>query len=158
MSAVLAIVGFLVVILLFYWSAQSVLGMFFGGPMGDLFGFVGHGLFGLLGALVGFGIAVGAVYAAEAVALDDADVFHALGTTAVAAIVVALVGWIPMVGAALAVFGWLAVLYYRYEESWVDAVVVAGVSWVLAFAVTGVLNLFLGILGAGVRAVGIPGV
>lgn len=159
MSAALALVGLLVVLLVFYWSAQSLFGMLLGGgPTADLLGFAGHGLLGLLGTFVGFAVAAVGVYAAEAALFEDGDAFRALGTTALAAVAIALVGWIPMVGPVLAVVAWLGVLFYRYDDSWVNAVVVGGVSWLVAFAITGVANVFLGLFGSGLRAVGIPGI
>lgn len=104
----------------------------------------------LIGAL---GIYVGA----RAVAGVD-DYSYAVVTALVGAIVWVVasffLGWVPLLGPVLALLAYVAVINWRYPGSWLNAVAIALVAWVSAFAVLYVLSL-LGLTTF--EAMGVPG-
>lgn len=93
----------------------------------------------VVGLLVGgVGIHVGA-----AVLADARDYGHAVVTAAIGALVwavaSALVGGIPLVGPALTLLAYLAVIKWRYRTGWLAAAGIALVAWVAAVLVLAVL-------------------
>jgi hypothetical protein len=79
---------------------------------------------------------------------------HAILTALLGALVWALLSWVPLVGALLALAGWVGVIKYRYPGGWVKAGVTGAAAW--AAAVVGLAALELVGIG-GVSALGIPG-
>ena len=102
----------------------------------------------LIGAL---GIHVGAW-----VIVDVSDYTYAVATALIGAIVWALVGflfgWIPLLGPALVLLAYLAVVKRRYPGGWIDAAGITLMAWVSVLAVLYVLA------GAGVTTYGAAGV
>lgn len=79
---------------------------------------------------------------------------HALLTALLGAVVWALLEWVPLVGALLALVGWIAVIKWRYPGGWVKAAVTGAAAWAAAVVVLAALE----IVGIGaVSALGIPG-
>lgn len=104
--------------------------------------------------LVGtFGIYVGARVVAG---IDDGK--RALVTALVGALVWSLanafVGWIPVLGPALALLAWVAVIDWRYPGGLVTASLIGFVAWVAVLLVLSVVGRVLG----PIDAIGIPGV
>lgn len=79
---------------------------------------------------------------------------HALLTALLGAVVWALLEWVPLVGALLALVGWVAVIRWRYPGGWVKAAVTGAAAWAAAVVVLAALEL----VGFGaVSALGVPG-
>ena len=79
---------------------------------------------------------------------------HALLTALLGAVVWALLEWVPLVGALLALVGWIAVIRWRYPGGWVEAAVTGAAAWAAAVVVLAALEL----VGIGaVSALGVPG-
>jgi len=79
---------------------------------------------------------------------------HAIVTALLGAVVWALLSWIPVVGVALALLGWIAVIRWRYPGGWLDAIKLGVAAWAAAVVILTLLEL------AGVRALsalGVPG-
>jgi len=116
---------------------------------------------GLVSSLLTFvvGVLVGGlgIYVGAALIAGGGSYEKAVTTAIVGALVWALVGtffgWVPLLGPALTLVAYLAVLNVAYPGGWVEAAGIAIVAWltlVLVFAV-------LGPLGLGVfSAVGVP--
>lgn len=79
---------------------------------------------------------------------------HALLTALLGALVWALLEWVPLVGALLALSGWIAVVKWRYPGGWTKAAVTGAAAWAAAVIVLAALEL-VGI--GGVSAFGVPG-
>lgn len=79
---------------------------------------------------------------------------HALLTALLGAVVWALLEWVPLVGALLALIGWVAVIKWRYPGGWTKAAVTGAAAWAAAVVALAALEL-LGIRA--VSALGIPG-
>lgn len=79
---------------------------------------------------------------------------HALLTALLGAVVWSLLEWVPLVGALLALVGWIAVIKWRYPGGWVEAAVTGAAAWAAAVVVLAALEL----VGVGaVSALGVPG-
>ncbi|WP_435156626.1 hypothetical protein [Haladaptatus sp. DFWS20] len=103
----------------------------------------------------GFGIYVGARVATD----RPSGYSHAIVTALIGSIVWGIisffVGWIPLLGAILALVAWVGVVNWRYPGGWGTAIVIGLVAWFAAAIVLYLLAL-LDIVAAG--ALGIPGV
>lgn len=104
----------------------------------------------LIGAL---GIHIGAMVIA-----DVSDYAYALFTAIIGAIVWSIVGfffgWLPLLGPAIVLLAYLAVIKRRYPGGWIDAAGITLVAWLSVIAVLYVLAT------AGVTsfdAAGVPG-
>lgn len=88
---------------------------------------------------------------------DDGAVLpfdHAVVTALLGPVAWALLAWIPLIGAVVALIGWAAVIRWRYPGGWTKAAITGAAAW--ATAVVAVAGLEL--LGVGsVSALGIPG-
>lgn len=80
---------------------------------------------------------------------------HALVTALFGAVVWALLAWVPLVGAILALGGWIGVVHLRYPGGWVRTVALGAIAWTAAVVVLAVLDL-IGL--SSLTALGIPGV
>ncbi|OVE85970.1 hypothetical protein [Natronolimnobius baerhuensis] len=117
----------------------------------------------MIDSLIVFGVSllIGAVgiYAGAKVIVDADDYTYAIITALIGAVVWALVGfffgWIPLLGPALVLVAYLAVVNARYPGGWVDAAAITIVAWVSVLIVLYVLAL-VGVTGF--DAVGVPGV
>jgi hypothetical protein len=116
-------------------------------PVDNLVVFVVSALIGGLG-----------IYAGASVIVGHADYGHAVITALIGAFVWAiagrLVGGIPLVGPALTLLAYLAVVKWRYRAGWLEAGGIALVAWVAVLVVLYLLAL------AGVsdfNAIGVPG-
>ncbi|NGM71229.1 hypothetical protein G6M89_19850 [Natronolimnobius sp. AArcel1] len=117
----------------------------------------------MIDSLIVFGVSllIGAVgiYAGAKVIVDAEDYTYALVTALIGAVIWALVGfffgWIPLLGPALVLVAYLAVINARYPGGWVDAAAITIVAWVSVLIVLYVLAL-VGVTGF--DAVGVPGV
>lgn len=79
---------------------------------------------------------------------------HALLTALLGAVVWALLDWVPLIGALLALVGWVTVIKWRYPGGWIKAGVTGATAWATAVVVLAALEL-LGIRT--VSALGVPG-
>lgn len=98
------------------------------------------------------------IYVGARVVSDVDDYVHALVTALIGAVVWAVVGfffgWIPFLGALLALLAYLAVVNYRYPGGWVDAIVISVIAWIASLVVLYALA-FLGFVAF--DALGVPG-
>lgn len=98
------------------------------------------------------------IYVGARVIVDVEDYVYAIVTALIGAIVWAIVGfflgWIPFLGALLALIAYLAVINYRYPGGWVNAILIALIAWIASAVVLYVLA-FLGLVSFG--ALGVPG-
>ncbi|MFC4357387.1 hypothetical protein ACFO0N_05415 [Halobium salinum] len=70
------------------------------------------------------------------------------------AVVLAFVGWIPLLGPILALLAWVGIINWSYPGGWGTAAAIGLIAWVVA----SVIIYFLGdLLGIGLSAFGIPG-
>lgn len=116
----------------------------------------------LIDSLVVFAVSllVGAlgIYLGARVVIDESDYAYAIVTALIGAIVWGVVGfllgWIPLLGPALVLLAYVAVIQFRYPGGWAEAVLIALVAWIASLAVLYVLAT-LGL--AAFEAVGVPG-
>lgn len=116
----------------------------------------------LVDSIIAFviGVLIGAlgIYIGARVLADVEDYTYAIVTAVIAMlvwIVVAFfVGWIPFLGALLALIAYIAVINYRYPGGWGTAIGIALIAWVASLIVLYVLAL-VGI--GGFQAIGVPG-
>ena len=98
------------------------------------------------------------IYAGAKIIVDVEDYTYAFATALIGAIVWAIVGfffgWIPLLGPALVLISYLAVINWRYPGGWVQAVAITLLAWISVLVVLYVLA-FLGITGF--EAAGVPG-
>ena len=98
------------------------------------------------------------IYVGARIIADVDDYGHAIVTALIGAIVWAVVGfflgWIPFLGAVLALLAYLAVINYRYPGGWINAILIALVAWI-ASAIVLYLLAILGLVTFG--ALGVPG-
>jgi hypothetical protein len=117
---------------------------------------------GLLDSVIVFVVSllVGAlgIYIGARVITDHDDYTYAIVTALLGAIIWAVVGflfgWIPLLGPALVLIAYVAVLNYRYPGGWVNAILIALVAWIGSLVVLYLLAL-VGV--GGFEAVGVPG-
>jgi hypothetical protein len=111
-----------------------------------------------VGSLVTFVVAllVGglAIYVSARVVVDVDDYGRAVVTALLGAIGWAVVSWIPLIGAIVALIVWIGVLKWRYPGGWGTAAVMGLIAWVAALLILFVVNT---VLGVGVGAFGVPG-
>ncbi|ODR79092.1 hypothetical protein BG842_24970 [Haladaptatus sp. W1] len=103
----------------------------------------------------GFGIYAGARVTTEYAGSYGHAIVTALIGSIVWGIISFFVGWIPILGALLALVAWVGVINWRYPGGWGTAIVIGLVAWFAAAIVLYLFALF-GIVASG--ALGIPGV
>lgn len=116
----------------------------------------------LLETLVAFvaSLLIGAlgIYLGASVLTDVEDYSYAIVTALIASVVwfvvAFFVGWIPLLGALLALVAYVTVINYRYPGGWLDAGGIALIAWVASIVVLYALAL-LGVTTF--SAIGIPG-
>lgn len=79
---------------------------------------------------------------------------HGVVTALLGAVVWAVLALVPLVGAALALVGWVAVIRARYPGGWLRAGVTGAAAWAAAVVVLAALEL-AGV--GGFSALGVPG-
>ncbi|WP_408956815.1 hypothetical protein [Natrinema sp. 74] len=95
-----------------------------------------------------------ALHAGTHVVAETRDYAHAVLTALCGALVWALLEPIPLLGGALAIVAWVAVLEWRYRLGWPRSAVVGVAAWAAAVVVLAALEL----IGIGpVSALGVPG-
>lgn len=109
----------------------------------------------IIGLIVGgTGIHIGVI-----LTLDRSDFGKAIRTALIGAIIWAVVGFffgfIPLLGPAVTFLAWLAVIKSSYDESWLNALIIAGIAWA---SVLVILYLLAAIGIGGFEAIGVPGV
>ena len=111
-----------------------------------------------VGSLVTFVVALLvcglAIYVSARVVVDVDDYGRAVVTALLGAIGWAVVSWIPLIGAIVALIVWIGVLKWRYPGGWGTAAVMGLIAWVAALLILFVVNT---VLGVGVGAFGVPG-
>ncbi|SIR66273.1 hypothetical protein SAMN05421858_3206 [Haladaptatus litoreus] len=103
----------------------------------------------------GFGIYVGARVATDRSGSFSRALITALIGAIVWGIISFFVGWIPILGALLALVVWVGVINWRYPGGWGTAAIIGLVAWFAAAIVLYVLAL-VDIVASG--ALGIPGI
>lgn len=108
----------------------------------------------MVGLIIGgIGIHIGAL-----MTTGRSNYGKAIRTALVGAIIWAIVGFflgsIPLLGPAITFLAWLAVIKSSYSESWINALIIAGIAWLSVIIILYALAL-LGI--AEFEAIGIPG-
>ncbi|MFB9808783.1 hypothetical protein ACFFQF_28300 [Haladaptatus pallidirubidus] len=103
----------------------------------------------------GFGIYIGARVATDRPSGYSHAIVTALFGAIAWGIISFFVGWIPILGALLALVAWVGVINWRYSGGWGTAILIGLVAWFAAAIVLYVLAL-LDIVAAG--ALGVPGV
>lgn len=97
------------------------------------------------------------IYVGASVLTDVEDYTYAIMTALIASlvwfIVAFFVGWIPLLGALLALLAYIGVINYRYPGGWLDAIGIALIAWVTTIVVLWILA-FLGITTF--SAIGVP--
>lgn len=106
-------------------------------------------LIGGLGIYVGVSLATN-----EAIGFGSAILTALFGAIAWGAVSF-FVGWLPLVGALLALIAWIGVINVRHSGGWGTAAVIGLIAWIVAGVVLYALAT-AGLVSAG--AVGIPGV
>jgi len=117
---------------------------------------------GLLERLVVFAVSLlvgaSAIHVASLYVYRDREKYlrlkYAVVTALLGALAWALLSWVPLLGAALALLGWVAVVRYRYPGGWTRAALTGVIAWALAVVVLAALSL-VGL--DGVSAFGVPG-
>lgn len=120
-------------------------------PLTGLFG-------GLLAFLASLLVGAAAIHVASLYVYRDTGQYlrlrYAVVTALLGALAWALVEWLPLIGTALALAAWVAVVRWRYEGGWTRAAVTGALAWATAVVVLAALEL----LGIGaVSAFGVPG-
>lgn len=108
----------------------------------------------LLGLLLGLLVGGLALFVAGRFVAEGRGYDHAVLTAALGALAWAFLSPIPLVGSAVALVAWVAVLKWRYPVGWPRAAAVGAAAWVVAVVVVAALGL-LGVPVTG--AVGVPG-
>lgn len=106
-------------------------------------------LVGSLGIYVGVSLATN-----EAIGFGGAALTALLGAIAWG-VVSFFLGWLPLVGALLALLAWIGVINLRHSGGWASAAVIGLVAWLVA---AGVLYALATAGFVSASAVGIPGV
>ncbi|MCU4801629.1 hypothetical protein OB920_14715 [Halobacteria archaeon HArc-gm2] len=113
----------------------------------------------IIGFVVSLLIGAAGIYLGASILTDVEDYTYAIVTALIASlvwfIVAAFLGWIPLLGALLALLAYIAVINYRYPGGWVEAIGIALIAWIATVVILYVLAL-LGITSF--SAIGIPGV
>ncbi|MFC3958299.1 hypothetical protein [Halovivax cerinus] len=99
------------------------------------------------------------IYLGAKVVVDVEDYTYAIVTALIGAIVWGVVGlflgWIPLLGPALVLLSYLAIVNWRYPGGWIQAAAITLLAWISVLVVLYVLAV-LGVTGF--DAVGVPGV
>ncbi|SFS10828.1 hypothetical protein SAMN05216559_3815 [Halomicrobium zhouii] len=113
----------------------------------------------IIGFVVSLLIGAAGIYLGASILTDVEDYTYAIVTALIASlvwfVVAAFLGWIPLLGALLALLAYIAVINYRYPGGWVEAIGIALIAWIATVVILYVLAL-LGITSF--SAIGIPGV
>jgi len=113
----------------------------------------------IIGFVVSLLIGAAGIYLGASILTDVEDYTYAIVTALIASlvwfIVAAFLGWVPLLGALLALLAYIAVINYRYPGGWVEAIGIALIAWIATVVILYVLAL-LGITSF--SAIGIPGV
>lgn len=113
----------------------------------------------IIGFVVSLLIGAAGIYLGASILTDVEDFTYAIVTALIASLVWFLVatflGWIPLLGALLALLAYIAVINYRYPGGWVEAIGIALIAWVATLVILYVLAL-LGITSF--SAIGVPSV
>ncbi|WP_222916044.1 hypothetical protein [Natrinema sp. SYSU A 869] len=96
-----------------------------------------------------------ALHASTHVLADAQDYAHAVLTALLGALAWALLEPIPLIGGALAIVTWVAIVKRRYRLGWLQTAGVGVVTWTAAVVVLAALEL-IGI--SSVSALGVPGI
>ena len=98
------------------------------------------------------------IYLGASILTDVEDYTYAIVTAFIASLVWFVVafflGWIPLLGALLALLAYITVINYRYPGGWFDAIGIALIAWIASVVILYVLAL-LGFTTF--SAIGIPG-
>lgn len=98
------------------------------------------------------------IYLGASILTDVEDYTYAIVTALIASIVwiviAVLVGWIPFLGALLALLAYITVINYRYPGGWLDAIGIALIAWIATLVILYVLAM-LNITTF--SAIGVPG-
>lgn len=102
------------------------------------------------------GLLVGglALFVAGRYLTGEGDYGNALLTALVGTLAWAVLASVPLLGTALALVAWVAVIRWRYPGGWVRAATIGAAAW--AVAVVGIAALSLVGIG-GVEALSVPG-
>lgn len=112
----------------------------------------------VIGFVVSLLIGALGIYVGARVIVDYEDYTYAIITALIGAlvwfVVATLVGWIPFLGALLALIAYIAVVNWRYPGGWMEAIGIALVAWIAVLVITYILAV-LGITSF--EALGVPG-
>lgn len=90
-------------------------------------------------------IGAAGIYLGASVLTDVEDYTYAIVTALIASLVwflvAAFLGWIPLLGALLALLAYIAVINYRYPGGWLDAIGIALIAWIASLVILYVLAL-----------------
>lgn len=97
------------------------------------------------------------IYIGARVITGHDDYTYAIITALIGALIWAIVGflfgWIPLLGPILVLIAYVAVINWRYEGGWLNAILIALIAWVATFLVLYVLAS----VGIGTfEAIGVP--
>ena len=113
----------------------------------------------IIGFLVSLLIGAFGIYVGGRVVSDIDDYSYAIITALIGSfvwwIVAIFVGWIPFLGALLALIAWVWVVNWRYPGGWGNAIAIGLIAWVSVVVVQFLLDFFNLIE---VNALGIPGI
>jgi uncharacterized membrane protein len=111
----------------------------------------------IIGFVVSLLIGAAGIYLGASLLTDVEDYTYAIVTALIASLVwflvAAFLGWIPLLGALLALLAYIAVINYRYPGGWGEAIGIALIAWVATIVILYVLAL-LGITSF--SAIGVP--
>ena len=111
----------------------------------------------IIGFVVSLLIGAAGIYLGASILTDVEDYTYAIVTALIASLVWFVVafflGWIPLLGALLALIAYIAVINYRYPGGWLDAIGIALIAWIATLVILYVLAL-LGITTF--SAIGVP--
>lgn len=97
------------------------------------------------------------IYLGARILTDVEDYTYAIMTALIASlvwfVVAFFVGWIPLLGALLALLAYIGVINYRYPGGWLSAIGIALIAWVTTIVVLWILAV-LGITTF--EAIGVP--
>lgn len=118
---------------------------------------------GLLGPvivfLISFVVGVVGIYVGAQLVIDRDVGWTRAGIAALVgalawAVVMAFVGWIPLLGPLLALLAWVGIINWSYPGGWGTAAAIGVLAWLVASVIIYFLS---GLIGIGLGAFGIPG-
>lgn len=90
-------------------------------------------------------IGAAGIYLGASILTDAEDFTYAIVTALIASLVwflvAAFLGWIPLLGALLALLAYIAVINYRYPGGWLDAIGIALIAWIASFVILYILAM-----------------